>query len=52
MYDEEYLERRGREACKELDELLSRGDSELIKLLEGVPEETMRALGYTKKEGK
>lgn len=53
MYDEEYWERRGRRARKELDELLSMGDSELAKLLEGIPdEETMRALGYTKKEGK
>lgn len=50
MYDEGYWERRGRRARKELDEMLSMGDSELIKLLEGIPEEeTMRALGYTKK---
>ena len=52
MYDEGYWERRGCRARKELDELLSMGDSELINLLEGIPEEeTMRALGYTKKEG-
>ena len=53
MYDEGYWERRGRRASKELDELLSISNSELAKLLDGIPEEeTMRALGYTKKEGK
>ena len=52
MYDEDYIEYRARKVREDLDELLSRSDSELIKLLEGIPEEEMmRALGYTKKEG-
>lgn len=53
MYDEGYWEHCGRRASKEIDELLSMDDSALSKLLEGIPEEeTMRALGYTKKERK
>lgn len=53
MYDEDYIEYRANKARKTLDELLSMSDGEFIKLLEGIPEEeTMRALGYTKKEGK
>lgn len=53
MYDEEYLEYQADKARKALEELLSMGDEELISLLSGIPEEeTMRALGYTKKEGK
>lgn len=54
MYDEDYIEYRARKVRKDLDERLrSMSDSELLKLLEGIPEEeTMRALGYTKKEGK
>lgn len=51
MYDEDYIEYHTREVRKDLDERLSIGDSEFIKLLEGIPEEEMmRALGYTKKE--
>ena len=53
MYDEayqKYLEKKAREA---LEKLLSMSDEELGNILAGIPgEETMRALGYTKKEGK
>ena len=53
MYDEayqKYLEKKAREA---LEKLLSMSDEELGNILAGTPEEvTMRALGYTKKEGK
>lgn len=53
MYDEDYIEYHAREVRKDLDDILKMSDSELLKLLEGIPEEEMmRALGYTKKEGK
>ncbi len=52
MYDEDYIEYHARKVRKDLDDILKMSDSELLKLLEGIPEEeTMRALGYTKKEG-
>lgn len=53
LYDEayqKYLEKKAREA---LEKLLIMSDEELGNILAGTPEEvTMRALGYTKKEGK
>jgi hypothetical protein len=52
LYDEDYIEYHARKVRKDLDDILKMSDSELLKLLEGIPEEeTMRALGYTKKEG-
>lgn len=48
LYDPDYTEK----TMKHIDELL-KDDKKLAKLLEGIPEEeTMRALGYTKKERK
>lgn len=48
MYDPDYIEK----TMKRIKELL-KDDKKLLSLLAKVPEEeTMRALGYTKKEGK
>ena len=53
MYDEAYEKYLEDKARKALEELLSMSDEELGSILAGIPEEvTMRALGYTKKEGK
>lgn len=52
MYDETYQEYLADKARKALEELLSMSDEERASILSGVPEEeTMQALGYTKKEG-
>lgn len=53
LYDEAYEKYREEKAREALEKLLSMSDEELASILSGVPEEeTMRALGYTKKEGK
>lgn len=53
MYDEGYWEYIADKARKALEELLNMSDEELASHLATIPEEeTMRALGYTKKEGK
>lgn len=53
LYDEAYEKYREEKARETLEKLLSMSDEELASILSGVPEEeTMQALGYTKKEGK
>ena len=53
LYDEAYQKYLEKKARKALEEMLSMSDEELGDILAGLPEEeTMRALGYTKKEGK
>ena len=53
LYDEAYQKYLEKKARKALEKLLSMSDEELGNILAGIPEEeTMRALGYAKKEGK